>query len=121
MNHCEPVHTMKGCLPMYGLIILLLIVAQPAFAQQPAWYLLSRDDGCVDLKILVKAERLPRLPVSPEDFASMLRERGEEVTVGPLADSPAELSGKVVQVTIGNGRAPVFVTEDICRTIGQGI
>jgi hypothetical protein len=106
---------------MYRLIfLLLLVVAHPVSAQQPAWYLLSRDDGCVDLKILVKAERLSRLPVSPDDFASMMRKRGEEVTVGPLADSPAEFIGKVVQVTVGNGKAPVFVTEDICRTIGQG-
>jgi len=68
---------------MYRLIfLLLLVVAHPVSAQQPAWYLLSRDDGCVDLKILVKAERLSRLPVSPNDFAVMMRERGEEVTVG---------------------------------------
>jgi hypothetical protein len=106
---------------MYRLIfLLLLIMAHPVSAQPPPWYLLSRDDGCVDLKILVKAERLSRLPVSPDDFASMMRERGEEVTVGPLADSPAEFIGKVVQVTVGNGKAPVFVTEEICRKIDPG-
>jgi hypothetical protein len=102
------------------IFLLLLVVAHPVSAQQPAWYLLSRDDGCVDLKILVQAERLSRLPVSPDDFASMMRARGKEVTVGPLAGSPAELIGKVVKVTVGNEKAPVFVTEDICRTISQG-
>jgi hypothetical protein len=50
----------------------------------------------------------------------MMRERGDEVSVGPLADSPPDLIGKVVQVTVGTGKAPVFVTEEICRKIGQG-
>jgi hypothetical protein len=102
------------------LFLLLLLVALPASAQQPTWYLLSREDGCIDLQILVKAEKLSRVPVSPEDFAMMMRERGNEVAVGPLADSPPDLIGKVVQVTIGTGKAPVFVTEEICRNIGQG-
>jgi hypothetical protein len=101
-------------------LFLLLVVALPASAQQPTWYLLSRDDGCIDLQILVKAEKLSRVPVSPEDFAMMMRARGEVVAVGPLADSPAELIGKAVQVTVGNDMAPVFVTEEICRKIDPG-
>jgi len=100
--------------------LLLFVAAVPAFAQQPAWYLLSREDGCVDLKILVKAERLSRAPVSPEDFAMLMRARGKEVTVAPLPDLPAELTGKVVQVTVGPERAPVFVREDVCRSLDQG-
>lgn len=100
--------------------LLLFVAAVPAFAQQPAWYLLSRDDGCVDLKILAKAEGLPRAPVSPEDFAMLMRVRGQEVTVAPLPDLPAELTGKVVQVTVGPERAPVFVLEEVCRSLDQG-
>jgi len=100
--------------------LLLIVAAVPAFAQQPAWYLLSREDGCVDLKILVKAERLPRAPVSPEDFAMLMRARGQEVTVALLPDLPAELTGKVVQVTVGPERAPVFVREEVCRSLDQG-
>ena len=102
------------------LFFLLLLTALPAYAQPPTWYLLSHDDGCIDLRILVKAEKLSRVPVSPEDFARMMRERGKVVDVGPLADSPPELIGKVVQVKYGNGKAPVFVTEEICRNIDQG-
>lgn len=102
------------------LFILLLLTALPAYAQQPTWYLLSHDDGCIDLRILVKAEKLSRAPVSPEDFARMMRERGEVVEVGPLADSPPELIGKVVQVKFGKEKAPVFVSEEICRNIDQG-
>lgn len=109
--------------PPYSLIILLLpllLAAVPAYTQEPSWYLLSREDGCVDLLHLVKAEKLPRTPVSPEDFARMMRDRGEQVVVGPLADSPPELIGKVVQLRYGNGKSPVFVKEEICRTIGHG-
>jgi hypothetical protein len=101
-------------------LLPLLLAAVPAYTQEPNWYLLSRDDGCVDLRLLVKAEKLPRAPVSPEDFARMMRERGEQVDVGPLPDSPPEFIGKVVQVRYGNGRALVFVKEEICRTIDQG-
>jgi len=49
-----------------------------------------------------------------------MRARGQEVTVAPLPDLPAELTGKVVQVTVGPERAPVFVREDVCRSLDQG-
>jgi hypothetical protein len=100
--------------------LFLLFVALPASAQQPTWYLLAREIGCVDLQLLVRMEKLSRAPVSPEDFAQMLRERGEEVILGPLADAPAEFIGKVVQVKYGSGKAPIFVKEEICRTIEPG-
>lgn len=99
---------------------LMLLAAMPASAQQPAWFLLAHDDGCVDLKLLVKAERLSRAPVSPEDFASMMRERGEQVVVGPPPGFPPELAGKVVQVKVGEWKAPVFVTGEVCRNIDKG-
>lgn len=98
----------------------LLFVALPASAQQPTWYLLARETGCFDLQLLVRMEKLSRAPVSPEDFAQMLRERGEQVAVWPLEDAPAEFIGKVVQVKYGNGKAPIFVKEEICRTIEPG-
>jgi len=104
---------------LHLLFFLLLLAALPVYAQQPTWYLLARDDGCIDPQILVRAEKLSRAPVSPEDFARMMRERGEEVEVGPLADSSPELIGKVVQVKFGKRKAPVFVKEEICRNIDQ--
>lgn len=100
--------------------LLLLLAALPALAQQPAWYLFARDDGCVDLKLLVKAERLARAPVSPDDFARMMRERGEQVVVGPPPGFQPALAGKVVQVKVGEWKAPVFVTEEVCRNIDKG-
>lgn len=103
-----------------GLLLALFLVAMPASAQQPTWYLLPREQGCADLKILIRMERLPRAPVSPEDFARMMRERGEQVVVGPLPDTPREYIGKIVQVKYGNGRSPVFVTEEICGNVEQG-
>ena len=96
---------------------LLLLAALPAFAQQPAWYVFARDDGCVDTKLLVKAEKLPPAPASPDEFARMMRERGEQVVVGPPPGFPPELAGKVVQVKVGEWKAPVFVTAEVCRNL----
>lgn len=101
-------------------LLLLLLAALPAFAQPSTWYLLARDDGCVALQLLVKREKLPRVPSSPEDFALLMRERGERVVVGPPAGFPPELAGKVVQVKVGDRMAPLFVKEEICRNIDQG-
>lgn len=92
----------------------------PVAAQGPIWYSLIREAGCVDTQMLVRAMRLPRPPVSLEDFAQMMRELGEQVEIGPLEDSPPELIGKVVQVKVGNGKAPVFAVEEICRGIIPG-
>ena len=97
----------------------LLLLAFPIAAQRPTWFVLAREDGCIELARLVKPERLPRAPVSPHDFAQMMRERGESVAVGPPANLPAELAGKVVQVKVGEWKAPVFVKDEVCRNIGK--
>lgn len=101
-------------------VLLTLLVAQPVLARQPTWYVLARDDGRIDLKVLVKAERLPRTPTSPEDFAHMKRERGESAVLAPPRDLPPALAGKVVQVDLGGGKAPVFVRAEVCRNIASG-
>lgn len=104
-----------------GLVFLLtVLVAQPAPARQPTWYVLAREDGCIDLKVLVKPERLPRTPDSPEDFARMKRERGEAAVLGQPRDLPPGLAGKVVQIDLGGGKAPVFVRREVCRSIAPG-
>ena len=96
---------------------LVVLVALSAPAQPPTWYLLSREEGCVDPRILLEAERLPRVPASPEDYAQMMRQRGEKVTVGLPPDVPAEFNGKIVQVRVGSeDGGPVFVREEVCRT-----
>lgn len=96
--------------------LFLLLAALPASAQQP-WYLFAHDDGCVDPALLARAENLPRTPASPEDFAQMMRERGKTVAVGLPAGFPPELAGKVVQVSVEDRKAPVFVREEICRNL----
>jgi hypothetical protein len=95
--------------------LLLVLVPLSASARQPTWYLLMHDDGCVNPELLVTAERLLRAPVSPEEFAQMMRERGEAVTIGQFADSPPGFSGQMIQVKYGNSKAPIFVTEEFCR------
>lgn len=112
--------TCEASLPMLRLLpLLLLLLTMPVAARQPAWFVLAHDDGCIDVKVLVKAEKLSRAPVSPEDFARMMRERGESVVVGPPADLPPELAGKVVQVRVGSWKAPVFMQDEVCRRIGK--
>lgn len=84
-------------------------------AGEDSWYLFARDDGCIALQLLVSAENLKRAPVSPEDFAGMMRARGEQVSIGLPEGFPSELLGKAVQVKYG-GNAVLFLTEEICRT-----
>lgn len=104
---------MRACL-----ILLVLLVPLPASAQPASWYLLSREEGCLDLRTLVEMEKLPRTPTSPEDYAQMVRERGKEVSLEPPKDVPADLKGKIVRVRIGNEEGgPVFVRAEVCRTL----
>ncbi len=99
---------------------LLLFAALTASAQQKTWYLLGREEGCADLQALVEIGRLSRVPVSPEDFAQMMIDRGEKVEIGLPEGFSSEFAGKVVQVKYGNGKSPIFVQEEICRTIDKG-
>ena len=105
-----------------GMVVFMFIAygtVLPA-ASQPTWYLLAREAGCVDLQAMVRMAGLSRAPVSPENFAQMLRDRGEQVEVGLPEGFPQELAGKAVQVRYGNGKSPIFVQEEICRTIEKG-
>ena len=101
--------------------VLLALLSMPVAAQEPTWYLISHDDGCVELSALTRAKRLelPRPPVSPDDFAQMMRERGESPVVAMPAGFPPHLVGKVVQVTVNESTAPVFVTEEVCGNIAR--
>ncbi len=100
-------------------LLMLLLTPLLAHAGESAWFLLSREDGCVDLRLLVKREKLPRMPASPEEYAQMLRDRGESVTLGLPEGFPPELASRVVQVKAGESKAPVFVTGDICRSLDK--
>jgi hypothetical protein len=100
-------------------LLLLVWVTTAVFAQQPTWYVFSREDGCLDLQVLAKIEKLSRTPESPDDFAQMLREQGEAVTIGKPSGFPAELTGQVVQVNVGSSKAPIFVKDEVCRNIGK--
>lgn len=106
---------------MRSLLILLVALVPPTgSAQQAAWYLLSREQGCVDLKVLVEAEKLPRAPTSPEDYAQMMRARGKSVTIGLPKGVPADFDGKIVQVRTDNDDGgPVFVKDEVCRKLGK--
>ena len=100
------------------LVLLVLLVPPPALAQQASWYLLSREEGCLDLRILAEMEKLPRTPTSPEDYAQMMRARGQVVSLELPKEVPAALEGKVVQVRVGNeDGGPVFVRDEVCRTL----
>lgn len=105
---------------MRRFLLPILLLTTAAYAANPEWYLFARDDGCTDTQIIVRREKLPRAPVSPEDFAQMMRDRGESVVVGLPAGFPAELAGKVVEVKYGGRRSLTFVKDEVCRTAEQG-
>jgi len=100
--------------PFFALLVILVVA--PAFAQRPTWYVLSREKGCVDPKVLLEYEQLPRAPASPDQYAQMMRDRGNKVTVGFPPDMPPEYHAKIVQVKVGNDDGgPVFADEEVCR------
>jgi hypothetical protein len=100
------------------LIMLIALVPLPGSAQQATWHLLSREEGCIDLTILVEAEKLPRVPTSPEDYAQMMRERGKDVRLEQPKDVPSDFKGKIVQVRVGNEAGGlVFAKDEVCRKI----
>jgi len=85
-------------------------------ARAPAtWSVLSREEGCVAPDVLKLGDRLPRVPVSPDDYAAMLRARGEQPSLGLPSGFPPDMTGKVVMVRVRPDRAPVFVRDDVCR------
>jgi hypothetical protein len=81
---------------------------------QEQWMLLSHESGCGSLRLLVKMERLPHAPSSPEEFAEMMRARGHQVSVGLPDGFPAEMAGRAVMVKYADNRAPVFLRSDLC-------
>ncbi len=101
-------------------ILLIVLVAPPGSGQQATWFLLSHEEGCVDLKVLVEAEKLPRVPRSPEDYAQMMRERGKDVSLVLPKDVPSDFKGKIVQVrTSSDDGGPVFVRDEVCHKLGK--
>ena len=109
----------RSALDLLSLCLFLTAAALPVSAQQPAWFVFGRESGCIDLQALAKHERLPRVPASPGDFVFMLQERGERVETGLPPEFPPEFAGRVVQVRDSNGKAPIFVQEDICKTVAR--
>lgn len=99
-------------------LLAMLLTAQ-AGAGDPAWLLLSREDGCVDAQLLARRERLPRGLKTPEEFAAAMRAKGHAVTLELPPGFPPELAGRVVMMRVRDDLAPVFVREDVCRSMEQ--
>lgn len=100
-------------------VVASMAVPMPAALAQDAWMLLSRESGCVSLQLLVKMERLPHAPSSPEEFAAMMRARNHPVTVGLPDGFPREMAGKAVMVKYAENRMPIFVRAELCDRPGQ--
>jgi hypothetical protein len=86
---------------------------------QETWMLLSRESGCAGLQLLVKMERLPHAPSSPDEFAAMMRARNHSVSVGLPDGFPREMAGKAVMVKYAENRAPIFVRSELCAPAGR--
>ncbi len=95
---------------------LIALTVLPAMAQQPDWYVFAHDDGCLELSVLNKRDRLSHTPISPEDYAQMMRAQGKRVIVEDDTDTfPSEFSGKIVNVQLDNTKAVLFVKSDLCK------
>lgn len=101
-------------------VLPFLLLYSIAYASEPAWYLFARDDGCIDLQMAARKLKLPRTPMSPEDFAQMQRDRGENVVVAPSPLVSSNLPGKIVQVQFGAGKSWTFLSAEACRAMEGG-
>ena len=88
-------------------------------AATPSWSVMSREEGCMPLAVIVRGDRLAREPLSPEDYAEMMRARGHQPTVGPPPALAPDLVGKVVMVKVRDDRALVFVRNDVCAQLKE--
>ncbi|MDD5052859.1 MAG: hypothetical protein PHO27_09050 [Sulfuricurvum sp.] len=101
-------------------ILLIFLIYSMTYGANTNWYILARDDGCIDIQIIVRELKLSRTPISPEDFVQMMKERGENVTVDlPIGISP-NLEGKLVQVRFGKAKSLLFVKDEICHGVEFG-
>jgi hypothetical protein len=105
--------TVIRCLVFF--LLLGLGFSAPIAHGQETWMLLSRESGCGSLQMLMKMERLPQAPSTPDEFASMMRARGHTVTVTLPEGFPPDMVGKAVMVKYAESRAPIFVRADLCE------
>ena len=98
----------------------LLAMTTPFLAEASDWQLLSREEGCIPTETLVRGERLPHAPSSPEDLAAMLRAQGRTAEIVPVPGFPAEMAKDFVMVRMGNDGAPIFVRSHACARIDAG-
>ena len=101
------------------LFCLVGLVLAPVAWGQGEWMLLTREDGCVGVGILMRKERLDHVPASPDDFATMIRPHYPEVRVGLPDGFPSDMADRVVMVRYAEIRAPIFVRADVCRAMGS--
>lgn len=105
---------------MFLRALAFLLLSSIAYAEEPAWFLFARHDGCTDLEIAARKLKLPRTPTSPEDFAQMMRDRGKDVVVGPSPWFPPNLPGRIVQVQFGPESIVAFLSAETCRALEDG-
>lgn len=99
--------------------VLLGFLASPVSGGESPWVLISREGECMALERLARRENLPKTPATPEEFATMMRDRGYHVTLGLPEGFPPEFSGRAVQVRVRDSMAPIFVREEICHQVDK--
>lgn len=102
-------------------LTFILGMVPAAWADAPAWQLLSREEGCVPTSAIVRSERLPHAPVSPEDLVAMLRAQGRSAEISPVPGFPPEMVKEFVQVRLSGGTGPVFARSETCARINAGL
>lgn len=103
-----------------NMFLLLAVVAPVAQGQQ--WQVLSREDGCLPIAVLFRRDKPAdgRTPRTPQEYAELMRSRGNQPRLAPVDGLPPEMREKVIQVRVREGLEPVFVREEICRNLGKG-
>lgn len=102
-------------------LAFILGMSPAAWADAPAWQLLSREEGCVPTSAIVRIERLPHAPVSPEDLVTMLRAQGRSAVITPVPGFPPEMAKEFVQVRLTDKTGPIFVRHESCARINAGL
>lgn len=101
-------------------LTLLLVLTAPLLAEAADWQLLVREEGCIPTEAIVRREKLPRVPTSPEDFAAMLHAQGRTAEIGPVPEFPSDMAKDFVMVRLDKSRAIIFVRSAACARRDAG-
>jgi len=101
----------------FAVLFCAFMLTEVCAAAASQWRLFVREGGCVAIEPLARRYGLATTPDTPEEFASMMREKGHSVTLALPDGFGSEFDGSVTGALIDNDKRPIFVKAEICDAL----